>query len=66
IVFFVPGGIGVREAVAASIAAPGLVAPAALAIAGQRVFMAAAELVLALLNSGKVKFTSGGTDVHKQ
>ncbi len=66
IVFFVPGGIGVREAVAASIAAPGLVAPAALVIAGQRVFMAAAELLLALLNSRKVKFTSGGTDVHKQ
>ncbi len=66
IVFFVPGGIGVREAVAASIAAPGLVAPAAVVIAGQRVFMATAELLMVLLNSGKVKFASGGTDVHKE
>jgi hypothetical protein len=65
IVFFVPGGIGVRETIAAAIAAPGLVAPATVVIAGQRIFMAAAELLLALLNSDKVNFSSGGTDVHK-
>ncbi|MCP4647984.1 MAG: hypothetical protein GY852_09685, partial [bacterium] len=40
IVFFVPGGIGIREAAAAAIAAPGLIAPAAIVIAGQRLFMA--------------------------
>ncbi len=56
IVFFVPGGIGIREAAAAAIAAPGLVAPAAVAIAGQRLFMAMVEVLLALLNTGKVKF----------
>lgn len=56
IVFFVPGGIGVREAAAAAIAAPGLIAPAAVVIAGQRLFMALVEVLLALLNAGKVKF----------
>lgn len=54
IVFFVPGGIGVREAAAAAIAAPGLMAPAAVVIAGQRLFMALIEVLLALLSSGKV------------
>ena len=58
IVFFVPGGIGVREAAAAAIAAPGLIAPATLVIAGQRLFMALVEALLALLNTGKVKFNS--------
>ena len=56
VVFFVPGGIGVREAAAAAIAAPGLIAPAAIVIAGQRLFMAAVEVSLALLNTGKIKF----------
>ncbi len=56
IVFFVPGGIGVREAAAAAIAAPGLIAPAAVVIAGQRLFMALVEVLLALLSSGKVNF----------
>ncbi len=56
IVFFVPGGIGVREAAAAAIAAPGLIAPAAVVIAGQRLFMALVEVLLALLRSGKVNF----------
>ncbi len=56
IVFFVPGGLGVREAAAAAIAAPMLIAPAAVVIAGQRLFMAMVEVILALLNTGKVKF----------
>ncbi|MCK5842936.1 MAG: flippase-like domain-containing protein, partial [Candidatus Sabulitectum sp.] len=56
IVFFVPGGLGVREAAAAAIAAPMLIAPAAVVIAGQRLFMAMVEVILALLNSRKVKF----------
>ncbi|MCK5037398.1 MAG: hypothetical protein KAS73_15980, partial [Candidatus Sabulitectum sp.] len=56
IVFFVPGGVGVREAAAAAIAAPMLIAPAAVVIAGQRLFMAMVEVILALLNSRKVKF----------
>lgn len=60
IVFFVPGGIGVREAAAAAIAAPGLIAPAAVVIAGQRLFMALVEVLLALLNAGKVKFIHPG------
>ncbi len=60
IVFFVPGGIGVREATAAAIAAPGLIAPAAIVIAGQRIFMAVVEVLLALLNTGKIKLD------HKQ
>ena len=67
IVFFVPGGIGVREAAAAAIAAPGLIAPAAIAIAGQRIFMALVEIVLALLNSSKIKFDkkAGGINVQE-
>jgi len=56
IVFFVPGGVGVREAAAAAIAAPMLIAPAAVVIAGQRLFMAMIEVILALLNNGKVNF----------
>ncbi|MCK5786386.1 MAG: flippase-like domain-containing protein [Candidatus Sabulitectum sp.] len=69
IVFFVPGGIGVREAAAAAIAAPALVAPAAVIIAGQRLFMALMEVLLALLNTGKLKLTpeqEGSTDVPEE
>lgn len=58
IVFFVPGGIGVREAAAAAIAAPELITPAAVVIAGQRLFMALVEVILALLNTRKIKFDS--------
>ena len=69
IVFFVPGGIGVREAAAAAIAAPALIAPAAVVIAGQRLFMALMEVLLALLNTGKLKLTTeqeGSTDVPEK
>jgi uncharacterized membrane protein YbhN (UPF0104 family) len=65
IVIFVPGGIGVREAAAAALAAPETIAPAAAAIAGQRIFMALAELVLALSTSGKI-LRSGRTNVIKR
>jgi len=65
IVFFIPGGIGVREAAAAAIAAPGLVAPATVALAGQRIFMALVEVLLALLNTGKVKFSGEENNAHK-
>jgi uncharacterized membrane protein YbhN (UPF0104 family) len=65
VVFFIPGGIGVREAAAAVIAAPGLVAPATVVLAGQRIFMALVEVLLALLNTGKVKFSGEGNDADK-
>ncbi len=58
VAFFVPGGIGVREAAAAAIAAPLLISPAAVVIAGQRIFMAIIEVFLALLSTGKLKFNS--------
>lgn len=64
IVIFVPGGLGVREAAAAALAAPETIAPAAVAIAGQRIYMAITEVVLALSTSGKI-FHSGRTYVDK-
>lgn len=48
IVFLVPGGIGVREAAAvAIIAGPGETGPLLAAVAGQRIVLAAMELILA-------------------
>lgn len=64
IVIFVPGGIGVREAAAAALAAPDTIAPAALGIAGQRIYMALAEVVLAISTSGRI-LRSGRTNVDK-
>lgn len=61
IVVIVPGGIGVREAAAAAIAAPAAMAPAAAALAGQRLFMALAEVLLALFTSKKL-IRDGGND----
>jgi hypothetical protein len=60
IVVIVPGGIGVREAAAAALASPGAVAPAAAAIAGQRIFMALTEVILALSTSKRI-LNSGRT-----
>jgi len=54
IVVIVPGGIGVREAAAAALAAPEAIAPAAVAIAGQRLFMALMEVILALSVSKRI------------
>ncbi|HOP25629.1 MAG TPA: lysylphosphatidylglycerol synthase domain-containing protein [Candidatus Sabulitectum sp.] len=54
IVVIVPGGIGIREAAAAAIAAPGSEAPAAAALAGHRLFMAAVELALAAFTAKKI------------
>lgn len=54
IVIIVPGGIGIREAAAAAIAAPGSEAPAAAALAGHRLFMAAVELALAAFTADKI------------
>jgi len=65
IVIVVPGGVGIREAAAAAIAAPEAVAPAALALAGQRVFMALAELLLALFTSKKI-IHAGGTNAAER
>jgi glycosyltransferase 2 family protein len=65
IVVFVPGGLGIREAAAAAIAAPGSVAPAVVALGGQRLYMAAVEVILALAGSGGV-LVSGRTDVDKR
>ncbi len=58
IVFFVPGGIGVREAAAAAIAAPTLITQATIVIAGQRIFMAIIELLLALVTAKNIKLES--------
>ena len=58
IVFFVPGGIGVREAAAAAIAAPTLITQATIVIAGQRIFMAIIELLLALVTARNIKLES--------
>lgn len=55
IVFFVPGGIGVREAAAAAIAAPTLIPQATIVIAGQRIFMAIVELLLASVTARNIK-----------
>lgn len=59
IVVIVPGGLGVREAVAAALAAPGAIAPAAVVLAGQRIFMAVNELLLAVFTSKKIIPTRG-------
>lgn len=58
IVFFVPGGIGVRETAAAAIAAPTLIAQATIVIGGQRIFMAIIELLLASVTAGNIKLHS--------
>lgn len=54
IVVIVPGGIGVREAAAAIISAPAAVVPATAVIAGQRIFMALIEVLLALISSKRI------------
>jgi len=65
IVIVVPGGIGIREAAAAAIAAPQALAPAALALGGQRLFMALIELLLALFTSGKFLNAGGSNAADK-
>lgn len=65
IVVIVPGGIGIREAAAAAIAAPAAMAPAAASLAGQRLFMALAELLLALFTSKKI-IHAGGTNAAER
>ncbi len=54
IVVIVPGGIGIREAAAAVLSAPMAIVPATAVIAGQRIFMALIEVILALISSKRI------------
>lgn len=62
IAVMVPGGIGVRETAAALIAAPNSVVPAAVLIAGQRVFMALSEAGLAAWGTSRIRFRGRSCD----
>ncbi|MCD4847427.1 MAG: flippase-like domain-containing protein [Candidatus Aegiribacteria sp.] len=57
IVFLVPGGIGVREAVIVSmIAGPSETGPVLAAVLGQRLLLAAIEVILAVISAKSISF----------